>query len=52
MRKLPFNNGANAIEAAEKFCVREQLGRANIDQISSFIRKNAVPYATREAQKE
>lgn len=31
MRKLPFNNGANAITAAEKFCIREQLGRANID---------------------
>ena len=23
MRKLPFNNGENAIQAAEKFCVRE-----------------------------
>jgi hypothetical protein len=23
MRKLPFNNGANVIEAAERFCVRE-----------------------------
>ena len=23
MRKLPFNNGENAITAAEKFCVRE-----------------------------
>lgn len=31
MRKLPYNNGGNALEAAEKFCVREQLGRANID---------------------
>lgn len=31
MRKLPFNNGENAITAAEKFCVREQLGRSNID---------------------
>jgi hypothetical protein len=31
MRKLPFNNGENAINAAEKFCVRENLGRANID---------------------
>jgi hypothetical protein len=37
MRKLPFNNGENAITAAEKFCVREQLGRANIDQIRSFV---------------
>lgn len=33
MRKLPFNNGGNAIQAAEKFCIREGLGRANIEQI-------------------
>jgi hypothetical protein len=31
MRKLPFNNGDNAITSAEKFCIREQLGRANIE---------------------
>ena len=31
MRKLPFNNGGNALLAAEKFCVRESLGRANIE---------------------
>ena len=37
MRKLPFNNGANVIEAAERFCVREQLSRANVDQIRQFI---------------
>ena len=41
MRKLPFNNGENAIQAAEKFCVRENLGRANIDQIRSFISKHS-----------
>jgi hypothetical protein len=41
MRKLPFNNGDNAITAAEKFCVREQLGRANIEQIRSFINTNS-----------
>jgi phospholipase A-2-activating protein len=23
MRKLPFNNGANSLEAADKFCSRE-----------------------------
>ena len=37
MRKLPFNNGANAIEAAEKFCVREGMGRAQVDTIRGFI---------------
>jgi hypothetical protein len=29
-RKLPFNNGANSLLAAEKFCTREQLSRANL----------------------
>jgi phospholipase A-2-activating protein len=47
MRKLPFNNGENAITAAEKFCVRESLGRANIDQIRNFITQHSQPYATR-----
>jgi phospholipase A-2-activating protein len=31
MRNLPFNNGANAIQAADKFCAREGLGKANVD---------------------
>jgi len=48
MRKLPFNNGANAIQAAEKFCVRESLGRANIEQIRQFITKHSQPFATRD----
>jgi phospholipase A-2-activating protein len=33
MRKLPFNNGANAIEYAEKFCMRENIGRNMASQI-------------------
>ena len=48
MRKLPFNNGGNAIQAAEKFCVREGLGRAHIDQIRTFISQHSQPFATRE----
>lgn len=28
MRKLPFNNGANNLEASEKFCVREGISRS------------------------
>jgi len=51
MRKLPFNNGDNAITAAEKFCVREQLGRANIDQIRTFITTNSKSFKTREITK-
>ena len=41
MRKLPFNNGDNAITSAEKFCAREGLGRANIDQIRTFISQHS-----------
>lgn len=33
MRKLPFNNGANYLEAADKFIARENLSRVNIEQI-------------------
>lgn len=33
MRKLPYNNGANALDAAEKFICREGLSKANVDQI-------------------
>ena len=29
-RKLPFNNGSNPLTAAEKFCARENLSRANL----------------------
>jgi len=31
MRKLPYNHGGNALLTAEKFCIREGLGRGNID---------------------
>ena len=33
MRKLPFNNGGNALQAADRFCSREMLGRVNVEQI-------------------
>lgn len=48
MRKLPFNNGANADEAANKFCVREGFGKQNIEQIIKFIKTNSLSYATRD----
>lgn len=48
MRKLPFNNGDNAIEYAEKFCMRENLGRNNVPQIQSFINTNSKPFRTRD----
>ncbi len=31
MRKLPFNNGAGFLEAADKFCSREGLSRVNVE---------------------
>ena len=31
MRKLPFNNGSNVYEAAEKFMARENISRVNIE---------------------
>ena len=31
MRKLPFNNGGNALDAADKFCSREGLSRVNVE---------------------
>lgn len=33
MRKLPFNNGSNMLEAADKFLARENISRNNIEQI-------------------
>lgn len=51
IRKLPYNNGASADEAANKFCVRENFGKANIGQIIKHIKDNSVPYATRDISK-
>jgi phospholipase A-2-activating protein len=46
MRRLPFDNGANPLEAADKFILREGLHKAYCEQISQFIKTNSVPYAT------
>mmetsp|Transcript_2092 Transcript_2092/g.2658 ORF Transcript_2092/g.2658 Transcript_2092/m.2658 type:complete len:347 (-) Transcript_2092:367-1407(-) len=48
MRKLPFNNGGNYDEAANKFCIRENFGKANIESIIKFLKTNSLPYATRD----
>ena len=39
-KKLPFNEGENVLEAADKFLAREGLGRAYVEQISNFIKNN------------
>ena len=48
MRKLPFNNGANCLEAADKFCSREGMSRVNVEQIVQFLRTNAKMFKTRD----
>lgn len=48
MRKLPYNNGTNALEAAEKFCARESLSRVNVEQIVNFLKQNASSFPTRD----
>jgi phospholipase A-2-activating protein len=46
MRKLPYDNGGNAQEAADKFIVRESLHKGYVEQISTFVRNNSIPYKT------
>ena len=38
--KMPYNEGDNPLETAEKFLAREGLGKGNLEQITSFIKKN------------
>lgn len=39
-RKLPYNEGDNPLEVAEKFLVKEGLQKGYLEQICTFIRKN------------
>ena len=48
MRKIPFNNGGNLLEASDKFCARERYNRSHIDEISKFLKTNSLPYKTRD----
>lgn len=48
MRKLPCNNGANYLETADKFCVRENLSRTYVEEIINFLRANTLSYPTRD----
>ena len=38
IRKLPYDNGSNPLEAADKFILREGLHKAYCEQISAFIK--------------
>ena len=51
-RKLPFNNGANKDDAANRFCLREGISKAHVEQIKQFIGANSLPYETRPKQEE
>lgn len=48
MRKLPFNNGGNPHEAADKFVIREGLSKMMVEQIVAFLKKNALNFKTKE----
>jgi phospholipase A-2-activating protein len=48
MLKLPFNNGASFMEAADKFCAREGMSRSANEQIIQFLRANAKAFRTRD----
>ncbi|EGR28845.1 phospholipase a2 activating, putative [Ichthyophthirius multifiliis] len=40
-KKLPFNNNDNPLEIAEKYCVREQISKGNVEQIRKFLIANS-----------
>ncbi|MCQ2820469.1 MAG: WD repeat PLAP family protein [archaeon] len=40
LSKLPFNEGGNALIAAEKFVAREKLHKGYVDDIRKFLRDN------------
>jgi len=48
MRKLPYNNGSNPYESADKFVSREGLSKSMVEQIIGFLKKNALDYKTKE----
>ncbi|CDW75382.1 transducin family protein wd-40 repeat family protein [Stylonychia lemnae] len=46
LRKLPFDDGANALDSALKFIAREGLGRGYQEQVRAFIQQNSKNFAT------
>lgn len=54
-KQIPYNDGANALEAAEKYCMREGLSKGYIEQIRKFLMANSsnIPRsALKTSQKE
>lgn len=50
-KQLPFNDGGNPLEAAEKYCMREGMSKGNLEQIRKFLMQNASNIS-RKAVKE
>ncbi|EAR99792.1 phospholipase a2 activating protein, putative (macronuclear) [Tetrahymena thermophila SB210] len=51
-KSIPFNEGDNPMEAAEKYCAREGISRANIEQIRQFLMKNTKYHQNQGNQKK
>ena len=53
-KTIPFNDGANALEAAEKYCMREGLSKGYIEQIRKFLMQNSskIPRKALKEQKK
>ena len=41
-KTIPFSDGANALEAAEKYCARQGLGKGFVEQIRKFLMSNST----------
>jgi hypothetical protein len=51
---IPFNDGGNPMEAAEKYCKREGLTKGYLEQIRKFLIQNSSrePRSTQKESKE
>ena len=51
-KTIPFNDGGNPMEAAEKYCMREGLGKAYLEQIRKFLMTNSSNIPKRAIQEQ
>lgn len=49
-KSIPFNEGDNPMEAAEKYCARESISRGNVEQIRQFLQNNTKGYSKKQPQ--
>jgi PFU (PLAA family ubiquitin binding) len=45
LRKLPFDDGGNIDEAANKFCIKENFSKIHVEQIKKFLSENSSKVA-------